>query len=598
MAATLVIDIITNANKAQADMARASGGAQSFGSRVKASMKGVGTAIAGAFAAQKVVAFAQDSVKAASDLNETMSKTEQVFGRSSKAVVAWSEDSSNALGQSQADALDAASGFAIFGKSAGLTGGDLVGFSTKLTGLASDMASFSNTSPQEAAEALGAALRGEAEPIRKYGVLLDDATLKSRAMKMGLIKTTKDALTPQQKVLASYKEVMAQTKDAQGDFARTSDGLANQQRILAAKFENTKATVGQALLPVLLAAVTIFQDLAHWAGENAGWLGPLAGAILAVAAAVKVWNIVQAILNSTMLASPVFWVVLGIVALVAAIVLAYKRFKWFRDLVQAVFGAIKTVVGATVDFIKKHWGLLLGILTGPFGLAVLLIIKYRDKITGAFKAVPGLIGRALSRLWSIITAPFLSAWHFIRDNVVGPLVRIWQGIPGAIGRALSGVWRTITTPFVDAWHFIRDKVLGPLKTAFRAAFSWVKDIWNGFAGAWNAIEITLPKVHIPGTNVDIGGGTIGLPDLPRLGAGGYVNRATLAVVGERGGEIVAPEPVLRSIIRSELAAGAGTTINVNGALDPDAVARQISGILRKRAQRVGGISQRGGAGVR
>lgn len=597
MAATLVVDIITNANKAQADMSRAAGGATSFGSRVKASMKGVGTAIAGAFAAQKVVAFAKDSITAASDLNETMSKTEQVFGSSAQAVVDWSKNSSNALGQSQTDALDAASTYAIFGKSAGLTGNDLVGFSTKLTGLASDMASFSNTTPQEATEALGAALRGESEPIRKYGVLLDDATLKARAMRMGLIKTTTQALTPQQKVLASYKEVMSQTKDAQGDFARTSDGLANQQRILGAKFENVKATVGQALLPVLLQAVTIFSDLAHWASENTSWLIPLAGAILAVVAAVKVWNIVQAILNSTMLASPIFWIALGVVALVAALILAYKKVKWFRDIVDAVFHAIGNVVRWAVGFIKKHWQLLLGILTGPIGLAVVLILKYRDKIVGAFKAVPGMIGRALSAVWRIITAPFLSAYHFVRDSVVGPLVRLWQAIPGAVGRALSGLWRVITSPFIDAWHFIRDRVLGPLKSGFRTAIGWVKSLWNGFADVWNSIEIKLPSIDIP-LGPTIGGQTIGLPDLPHFASGAYVTRATLAVVGERGGEIVAPEAVLRSIVRSELAAGAGTTINVTGALDPDAVARQITTLLRKRAQRVGGVSQRGGAGIR
>lgn len=566
MAATLVIDIITNASKAQADLARAGGGAKSLGSRVKASMKGVGTAIAGAFAVQKVVAFAKDSIGAASDLNETMSKTQQVFGDSGQAIIDWSKDSSNALGQSQTDALDAASSFAIFGKSAGLTGGDLTGFSTKLTGLASDMASFSNTTPQDAAEALGAALRGESEPIRRYGVLLDDASLRQEAMRLGLVKTTKEALTPQQKVLASYKLIMAQTKDAQGDFARTSDGLANQQRILAAKMTNVKATLGTALLPIVLQAVTIFQQLAHWGAQNQAWLVPIAAVILAVAAAVKIWTIAQAILNSTLLANPVFLITVAVIAFVAAIIAAYKKCKTFRDIVNAVFGAVKKTITGTFDaitaavkfaieFIRKHWLLILGILTGPIGLAVTTIIKYRNQILDLFRDLPGMIAHALSSLANIITKPFIAAWHFIRDHMIKPL-----------------------------------------KSGFNSAIEFIKDVWNAFARVWNSIEIGIPKIKIPFAP-DIPGFTVGLPDLPILGAGGYVNRATLAVVGDRGGEIVAPEPMLRAIIRSELAANSGTVINVHGALDPDAVARQVERLLRGRTQRVAGITQRGQVGA-
>jgi hypothetical protein len=118
--------------------------------------------------------------------------------------------------------------------------------------LASDLASFNNTTPEEAIQAIGGALRGENEPIRRYGVLLDEASLKQAALKEGIISSTKEALTPQQKVLAAQLAIYQQTTAAQGDFARTSDGLANQQRILAAQFANLQAEIGQALLPVML----------------------------------------------------------------------------------------------------------------------------------------------------------------------------------------------------------------------------------------------------------------------------------------------------------------------------------------------------------
>jgi hypothetical protein len=157
--------------------------------------------------------------------------------------------------------LTAAGTFGTFGKSAGLAGQDLATFSNDFTTLASDLASFNNTSPEEAIMALGAGLRGEAEPLRRYGILLDDATLRQEALRLGLIATTRQALTPQQKVLAAQAAIYKQSSDAQGDFARTSDGLANQQRILQAELENVAIEIGEKLLPIAV-------KFAHFANDT------------------------------------------------------------------------------------------------------------------------------------------------------------------------------------------------------------------------------------------------------------------------------------------------------------------------------------------
>ena len=230
---------------------------QRSASTVGDSFKKMGAVAAGALAGVSIASFAKDSIAAASDLNESISKTGVIFGESAGAIKSFAEGAAENLGLSQRAALDAASTFATFGKAAGLTGNDLTAFSTQLTTLSADLASFYNTSPEQAITAIGAALRGESEPIRQYGVLLDDATLRQRAFEMGLISTTKNALTPQQKALAAQAEIMAQTSDAQGDFARTSDGLANKQRILAAEVENAQAKIGELLLPAMSDLVDI-----------------------------------------------------------------------------------------------------------------------------------------------------------------------------------------------------------------------------------------------------------------------------------------------------------------------------------------------------
>ncbi len=201
----------------------------------------------------------------ATDLNETISKTGEIFGESAKEVEKWAETAAVRIGQSKTQAMDAASTFAIFGKSAGLAGKDLTKFSTEFVELASDMASFFNTEPDEAITAIGAAFRGEMEPIRKYGVLLDDMTMRQKAFELGLISSTKNALMPQTKVLAAQALIIDQTKVAQGDFARTSAGLANQKRILSAQLKNISATLGQLFLPAALEAGKIVQRLIGYA---------------------------------------------------------------------------------------------------------------------------------------------------------------------------------------------------------------------------------------------------------------------------------------------------------------------------------------------
>lgn len=251
-----VIRIGADTTGAERDATRAGGeSGKGFKSGFAASLKGLAGLAAAAFATEKVVGFFKGAITGASDLNETLSKTNVVFGSGAQAVIDFAKTGATALGQTQQQALDAASTFGIFGKMAGLAGGDLAKFSTQFTGLASDLASFHNASPEEAIDAIGAALRGEAEPIRRFGVLLDDATLKNEALKLGLIKTTKDALTPQQKVLAAQAVIMKQTQDAQGDFARTSGGLANQQRILSARFSDFRTSLGKVFLPLALEAV-------------------------------------------------------------------------------------------------------------------------------------------------------------------------------------------------------------------------------------------------------------------------------------------------------------------------------------------------------
>lgn len=234
---------------------------ETFGDKIESINKKVGLAFAamGAAAGAMALKFTKDAIGAASDMEETISKIGVIFGDSAKEVQKFADTAATSIGQSSQQALDAAATFAIFGKSAGLSGQALVDFSTDFVTLASDLASFNNTTPEDAIMAIGAALRGEAEPLRRYGVLLDDATLKAAAMELGIYSGS-GALTAQQKVLAAQKVIMEQTSLAQGDFARTSDGLANSQRSIEAAVKDAQVQLGNALLPVIQQLATYVKD--------------------------------------------------------------------------------------------------------------------------------------------------------------------------------------------------------------------------------------------------------------------------------------------------------------------------------------------------
>lgn len=276
-------------------------GADKLLSNFGLSVNKVGIAATAAFSG--LAAGIGSAVSSASDLNETMSKVGVIFGAANRDVVKFADGAAKSLGQTRQQALDAAATFGIFGQAAGLTGKSLADFSTGFTALASDLASFNNTTPEDAILAIGAALRGEAEPLRRYGVLLDDATLKSAAMELGIYSGS-GALTAQQKILAAQKVIYEQTTVAQGDFARTSEGLANQSRILSAELENAKTQIGEAFLPVVLEIIPRLVTMAGWVSENSDLVVKLTvaaagftGALVAATAGLKAYNAVATITN-------------------------------------------------------------------------------------------------------------------------------------------------------------------------------------------------------------------------------------------------------------------------------------------------------------
>ncbi len=225
------------------------------------------------------------AANAASNLNESVNVTGITFGRASPKIDAFVKTTAKGFGQSERAARDATATFGGLLQNLGLSADAAASWSIDLTTLASDLGSAFNTDPADAVAAIGSAIRGETEPIRRYNVMLDDASVRAKAVEMGLAATTAE-VDKNGKAQASLALIMEQTSKYQGDFANTSDGVANKQRILRARLEDTAASIGGKLLPVadsLLGMVESLLDGFSNLSDETQTLGIMAaGAVAAI----------------------------------------------------------------------------------------------------------------------------------------------------------------------------------------------------------------------------------------------------------------------------------------------------------------------------
>lgn len=263
--ATVALALDTTGYNAQLEQAKAQTAAGT-GGMAKGFEMLKGAAVLGLAAGGIALAkFAASAVQAASDQNESLNKTAEIFGNASDEVVAFSETSAESLGISKTAALDAAAGFGNMLETAGLAESAAGDMSQSLVTLAADLASFNNIDPAEALDKLKSGLAGEAEPLRTLGILLSETRVKQEAYASGLA-TVGAELTEAQKVQARYNLIFKDSDKAQGDFARTSTGLANTSRILKAEFADLSAELGKDLLPALVRGAQLAKGFVEQVG--------------------------------------------------------------------------------------------------------------------------------------------------------------------------------------------------------------------------------------------------------------------------------------------------------------------------------------------
>lgn len=238
-----------------------------FRSSFLSGMKGLVAATGITLGVGAAIGFFKSAVTESSNLAESTSKTTVVFGKQSDAIMKTAKTAASAMGLSRQAYLEQTATLGNLFTALKLQPKASADMSQGLVKLAADLASFNNVPIEDAFLAIRAGLVGETEPLRRFGVNMNEATLKTEAARIGL-EGIGEVLTPQQKALAAYSLIMAQTGTAQGDFARTSEGLANQQRILGARFTNLKAQIGNELRPVMIDFVGLLSNrVVPWVGN-------------------------------------------------------------------------------------------------------------------------------------------------------------------------------------------------------------------------------------------------------------------------------------------------------------------------------------------
>jgi len=497
------------------------------------------------------VAAAAGAVKAidmASNLAESQSKVAQIFGESGAAIEAFSKTAATSLGLSQQNVLDAAGTFGIFGKAAGLGGTDLSDFSNQFTTLSSDLASFNNTSPEDAINAIGSALRGEMEPIRRYGVMLDDAAIKAEAMAQGLY-SGKGALTQQAKILAVTALVYKKTSDAQGDFSRTSGGLANQTKIMKAQLTNAATTIGTALLPIAMKLASFFANKVIPAVEKLSAVFSKKGLTGVMDLAKKQLPKLQAAFSSLWK-----WITsVGVPKFVA--------------MMQSLGKALVDWIGPRIKPMLKKLGELIGKAANwIFNTGLPMLTDKLIALGDAFVAwITPLIGPMLKKLGELLKtvanwiltvgAPALvKAAVKLADALIGWASKIAGPLLKGLALLLPDIGKWVFTDGIPALAKLGlqlgkgliDALVGALKGLGSLGLDIGKSFANAIIGFINSNVIDSINnllqftIDPPGPGPTLSINPPDLPHIPRLKNGGIVTRPTLAMIGEAGAEAVIP----------------------------------------------------------
>ncbi len=464
------------------------------------------------------------SYKMASDMVESINKVDTVFGQNSKTVQEWSNTSLEKMGMAKASALEMSSIFGDMGSGMGLNSQDTLKYSMSLTQLAADLASFKNVKVDVAKTALTGIYTGETESLKQLGIVMTQANLQEYAISQGIKKKIQD-MTQAEQVQLRYNYVMSVTKNAQGDFEKTSQSSSNQLKIFGESMKELGTTIGTQLIPLITPFVQKLNEIIKrfssmdegtkkWIvaiGGIAAIIGPvllfigqlittisaIAGAFSAASGAIAAAGGILAVITG-----PVGIAIAVVGGLIAIGVLLYKNWDTIKAKcselgaylsikMQEIGTFFSTVWNGIVSFLSSTWETIKNVVTVGIMLIGSILQGAFTIITLPFRLIWENCKEEITAAWNFISEKIREAINFIKDQIIVP---VFNSIKGFI----TETWNSIKSAISEALRYISDNIIKPI---FNSISTTTQNVWNGIKNTistvWNGILNAVNQIAGP-----------------------------------------------------------------------------------------------------
>lgn len=467
------------------------------------SFKKIGAAVTAYFAVDKVVDFGKQVVEAAANVSAEASAFEQIMGGYSDTAQKKMNEIADNTGMVASRLTPYMTSMTAKFKGLGFNIGEATDLASDGLNLAADAAAFWDMSLDDSMSHLNSFINGSYEGGEAIGLFANDTQMASYAVSQGLVKQTKDWASldeaTKQATRLEYAQNMMKASGAVGQAAKESSQYANVQANLNEKWRQFKAQIGEPLLENVVnpamqklsglvdKASTGFQDLQKWVSENKTLLSVLGGVIGAVAVGMTAYSIAQTAmtvasklhtaatvaeklavlgLNGAMLTSPVTWIVAGIVALIAIIVLLIKNWDKVKDVATKAWDKIKEVWGKVCGWFKSTViDPLVNFFTGLWES----IKSIWDGICNVVSFAIQLIANIISFCVDLILLPWRLLWEGIK--LVATI--IWDAIGDKVTDAINKIKEVISTiievikSIVETgFNFVKEKIINPIAETY------------------------------------------------------------------------------------------------------------------------------------
>lgn len=476
----------------------AESGGKRAGTGFSSAFKGAVTGMAAGFSVAAVGGFVKDSLDLAGAAEQSVGAIDTVFKENAAVMHQWAADAKTAVGISANEYRELGTLLGSQLKNAGTPMDELADKTNGLIGMGADMASMFGGTTKEAIEAISSALKGEMDPIEKYGITLSQAALEAEGLSKGILKPVVDSekvteaatkmtlaqkkynevvkkhgkdsdeakraqlaltsaerayekatagkvpkLEGEAKALAVQSALYSQSADAQGNFMREEDTFEHKRQVAIASWQDLKQTLGNVFLPAATKAFAFIGDTAipalasfgGWVKDNEGWLKPLAIAVASVAGGFLAFR--------------------GAISVISGLTSVVTGFK-------GAFAALNVVMKANI------FGIIISAVAG-----LVAVFMYFWNTNEGFRNF------------------FINAWEAIK-NAVGVAVEWIKGALATMGDFFGTVWGGIKDIVGGALNFIKDvgsNIAAFFRDVVAPIFVWLYE--NIITPIWNGIKLVI-----------------------------------------------------------------------------------------------------------